>query len=649
MYAWGLLAYAFSAVVGGIVATALLVRHDRRQPAFVFGLFMLLMSFWAAAGVGVLASKTLEWRLVFFQFSYISVATVPVVWLLFGLLYTGRGEWLSRKRIALLSGIPAITLLLVFTAQWHSLFYADITLVQGANGPVLQTPPGPWHTVNIVYSYALLVVGTGLIAGVAVTSNRLYRRQSVVLLACALIPWLVNGLYLFGIHLLFDADPTPVAFILAGIPLAGVVQRTELTRFAPIAHEQIFSTLSDPVLVLGPDHTVIDSNRAARALFDGDDTTIDSAHVAGVLPAVLVENGELHPDLETTRECVIDHDGERRQYVARRRDINPQFERHSRGSLLSLTDVTHQKEQQTVLEERNTALTTKTEQLEIKNEQLERLASIVSHDLTTPLATGESLLHLLRADIDGHDPELEQSLSDLEAVHERLQEFAEALPELARESTDVESPADCDLATIVQAAWNVVDTGELRLSIESTLSLQADPRRLQQVFENIFQNVVDHASTSCAASKSEDIIENDSISMSTGSQASQGGEDSTRVASSIDRPFADNFPGKTDEVDNEMNAVLPDDEGATTVTVGAFEPANENDHCRDQTGFYVEDNGPGIPSEHREQALKFGVSTGSGSGYGLAIVRTIIEAHGWSFHITDSNNGGARFEVGTAE
>ena len=34
-----------------------------------------------------------------------------------------------------------------------------------------------------------------------------------------------------------------------------------------------------------------------------------------------------------------------------------------------------------------------------------------------------------------------------------------------------------------------------------------------------------------------------------------------------------------------------------------------------------------------------------GTGFGLAIVRQIVEAHDWSITVTDSESGGARFEI----
>ena len=39
------------------------------------------------------------------------------------------------------------------------------------------------------------------------------------------------------------------------------------------------------------------------------------------------------------------------------------------------------------------------------------------------------------------------------------------------------------------------------------------------------------------------------------------------------------------------------------------------------------------------------MGTGDGRGFGLAIVRTIIEAHGWEIEVTESSSGGARFEI----
>ncbi|SDN18370.1 PAS domain S-box-containing protein [Halogranum gelatinilyticum] len=63
-------------------------------------------------------------------------------------------------------------------------------------------------------------------------------------------------------------------------------------------------------------------------------------------------------------------------------------------------------------------------------------------------------------------------------------------------------------------------------------------------------------------------------------------------------------------------------------------------------GFYVEDNGPGIPADRRDTVFDAGYSTSrSGTGFGLSIVKQVAEAHGWNVRVTESAEGGARFEI----
>lgn len=61
-------------------------------------------------------------------------------------------------------------------------------------------------------------------------------------------------------------------------------------------------------------------------------------------------------------------------------------------------------------------------------------------------------------------------------------------------------------------------------------------------------------------------------------------------------------------------------------------------------GFFVEDDGPGIPEGDRQRIFDWGVSDRGGHrGIGLHIVEEIAIAHGWSIDVTDGEAGGARF------
>ena len=83
-----------------------------------------------------------------------------------------------------------------------------------------------------------------------------------------------------------------------------------------------------------------------------------------------------------------------------------------------------------------------------------------------------------------------------------------------------------------------------------------------------------------------------------------------------------------------------------TVEIGLRKPDRESNTVT----FYVADDGPGIPGDSHEQIFDDGFTTGqAGAGLGLAIVREITRAHGWTVEVTDSAHGGARFEFAGVE
>ena len=115
------------------------------------------------------------------------------------------------------------------------------------------------------------------------------------------------------------------------------------------------------------------------------------------------------------------------------------------------------------------------------------------------------------------------------------------------------------------------------------------------------------------------------------------------------------------DVDSAVEAIEADRSQLRRLLANLFRnaiehsPAGPGDHVAvrldwiddgDRRGFAIEDDGVGIPTEDREVLFELGRTTDeSHTGLGLAIVTEIVDAHGWKVTATESNSGGARFEI----
>jgi len=178
-------------------------------------------------------------------------------------------------------------------------------------------------------------------------------------------------------------------------------------------------------------------------------------------------------------------------------------------------------------------------------------------------------------------------LDDMETALDRMNGLIDDLLTLAGRRRRDADPTAVDLGSFVDQCWTNVATGCARLESDVGTTIRADESRLAQLFENLFRNSVEHGATN----------------------------------------------GRPQAGDGE--STLRDDENAVTVTVGTL-----------PGGFYVEDDGPGIPESDRNRIFEAGYSTNDdGTGLGLTIVRDVVEAHDWEICVGESETGGTRFEI----
>ncbi|MEF8828760.1 MAG: PAS domain S-box protein [Haloarcula sp.] len=230
-------------------------------------------------------------------------------------------------------------------------------------------------------------------------------------------------------------------------------------------------------------------------------------------------------------------------------------------------------------------------------------------------------VHLLRLNLDGEDrflaisrdiTERKEREQELERQNEQLEQFASVVShdlrnpltvargrlELLREESDSEHV-------------DAIDTAHQRMDtlIDDLLTLARDGASpaslvavdLEQFVQTCWQNVDTRAAT---------------------------------LRTDIDRSIRADESRLRQLFENLVRNAVEHGGDGVTVTVGEL-----------ADGFYVEDDGSGIPEADRGDVFDAGYSTAvEGTGFGLSIVKQVADAHGWTVRVGSGADGGARFE-----
>ncbi|WP_435186650.1 sensor histidine kinase [Halobellus sp. EA9] len=242
---------------------------------------------------------------------------------------------------------------------------------------------------------------------------------------------------------------------------------------------------------------------------------------------------------------------------------------------------------------------------------VDQVSSVLSHDLRNPLDVAKA--HLTAARETG-DPEHFESVDD---AHDRMERIIRDVLTLTRGDAVVDPSDQVSIETVATDAWQSVDTDGAVLDLIGSLpTVTADAEHVRRLFENLFRNAVEHGATG-NRTQSGDSVDYDPDAPAPNTHGDRGERSPGTRDQSLDRG-----EGTTSE-------------GSLTVTVGALED-----------GFYVADDGTGIPADERETVFEPGHSSmNGGTGLGLAIVEQIIAAHDWNVTLTTADCGGARFEI----
>lgn len=218
-------------------------------------------------------TSALEWTVVspqekvfWGQISYFGIVSLAPAWFCFSLVYCGLETSLTRKNILLLWIIPVVSLLLALTNSFHHLNWPSFHVVEHPLGNYMFYEHGPSFWMLIIFSYVLNVLSSVLLVRHSVRIFSIYQKQSLILLAAVLFPWIGNILYITRAITIIDL--TPIAFIFSGMLLMWNIKQFRLFDITPIAREALFSNIKEIAIVLDSQNRLVDMNPFALDHFN---------------------------------------------------------------------------------------------------------------------------------------------------------------------------------------------------------------------------------------------------------------------------------------------------------------------------------------------------------------------------------------------
>lgn len=326
-------------VVMILVALAAYVWHYRKTP----GVLPLISSLgarvlWLTCIVMFSASSSLSWQVFWNKLAFLGGASLVPSWFVFILQVSGRGSWLTWRRLAAIIFAPAAGILIIFTNEWHGWF----------------TARGILHWLILGYNYLLALACWYINIQWIRQSSGLRRRQAVIIAIGPLFS-LAGQVAGLSIQWVYAPMLLPVGFLLSALIWCWALLYWRTLNIIPIAKDTVITNMGDGFAVVDNQGYIYELNPAAAAMLGVSASQAVGRQAVEVFadwPA-LSGIGDNH-DLETL-EAARDFANERRFY-----QICTTLLKAPQGYLLGKTiiikDITEQKQAQAKMVEQQKAL-----------------------------------------------------------------------------------------------------------------------------------------------------------------------------------------------------------------------------------------------------------------------------------------------------
>ncbi len=359
--------------------------RSRLRVRYLFVLMSLGVAFLATTYAMELLSPTLAGKLFWNDLEYIVNVTVPPLFILFTITFLGR-EVVTGKWRLLFFVVPMVSLLLVWTNEWHHLFYTQVWLEGSGMYESFGHIYGPGFILHSVYSLGLLLYSVALLTVFYLRSSPMHRKQVRLVLVAALIPIVALAIGLPSLTPLSLTYLFVIGFTTAGFLIFLGTFMYELFDIVPLAMEKILETVEDGIIVTTPAGKVVFAN---RTVLEGNRSTAKDIYarpLAALSPELSEERVRAALNGERV-EVTLGKVGSGRVYSLKVTPIRNR-EGTTTSLLLTLRDITEEKEI--------------SESLKIANVKLNLLSSVTRHDILNQVTVVRGAGEILR---DGNPDE----------------------------------------------------------------------------------------------------------------------------------------------------------------------------------------------------------------------------------------------------
>ncbi len=284
-----------------------------------------------------LSQVSVEGVLFWAKFEYIGIAFIPMALIAIVMAFTDRGKWIHHALLIIF--IPIITVVLAFTNERHHWIWQDLTLKYTKGIYLAEFTGGWWYWVFAAFLYVSVAFSFWLLLIAYQKSSPFFRSQIMVLLVSIAIPVFLTLLYhsisLLGLPLL-NINWQAFAFIITSLLLTAGIINFHLFDLAPIAHDAIFESMTDLVIVLDDQNRVIDFNPAAAKFLNWKIKDVTGTKIKDYIHPPMLPLYQKYAHIEQAQEEIRIFD----RYFDMSLTTFKKHEKSRRGRLVVLHEIT---------------------------------------------------------------------------------------------------------------------------------------------------------------------------------------------------------------------------------------------------------------------------------------------------------------------